>query len=76
MHRTSSRRVSWRSLEDFTYLVDFGIAEAGSDSRLTMAGTKIGSLAYMAPERFNDDQTSAATDTLSLACVLCRGAHR
>ncbi len=55
---------------DFAYLVDFGIAEAEGDTRLTMEGTKIGSLAYMAPERFNEDEISAATDTYSLACVL------
>ena len=55
---------------DFAYLVDFGIAEAEGERRLTMEGTKIGSLAYMAPERFTDDQSTAATDTYSLACVL------
>jgi serine/threonine protein kinase len=55
---------------DFAYLLDFGIAEAEGDAHLTMEGTKIGSLAYMAPERFNDDRSTAATDTYSLACVL------
>lgn len=55
---------------DFAYLVDFGIAEAQGDARLTMDGTKVGSLAYMAPERFENDQSTAATDTYSLACVL------
>lgn len=55
---------------DFAYLLDFGIAEAEGDARLTIEGTKIGSLAYMAPERFDDDRSTAATDTYSLACVL------
>jgi serine/threonine protein kinase len=55
---------------DFGYLVDFGIAEAQGDTRLTMAGTQIGSFAYMAPERFNDAYCSPAADIYSLACVL------
>ncbi len=55
---------------DFAYLVDFGIAEARGDARLTMEGTKVGSLAYMAPERFEEDQSTAAADIYSLACVL------
>jgi serine/threonine kinase PknH len=55
---------------DFGYLVDFGIAEAKGDTRLTMTGTHIGSMAYMAPERFLDQAVTAAVDVYALACVL------
>nr|WP_225952660.1 serine/threonine-protein kinase [Mycobacterium sp. OAS707] len=55
---------------DFAYLVDFGIAETQGDTRLTMAGTQIGSFAYMAPERFDDEPCGPAADIYSLACVL------
>jgi serine/threonine kinase PknH len=55
---------------DFVYLVDFGIAEGRGDTRLTTAGTQIGTLNYMAPERFNDQLTTPAVDVYSLACVL------
>ncbi len=55
---------------DFAYLVDFGIAEAKGDTRLTMIGTHIGSRAYMAPERFMDQEVTSAADIYALACVL------
>lgn len=56
---------------DFPYLVDFGIAEAKGDSGLTMTGMQIGTLAYMAPERFRSSrETTAAVDVYALACVL------
>jgi serine/threonine protein kinase len=55
---------------DFAYLVDFGIAKDEADTRLTMAGSAIGSFAYMAPERFEDAPTTPAVDTYSLTCVL------
>jgi serine/threonine-protein kinase len=55
---------------DFAYLVDFGIAEATGDTRLTDAGTKIGTLNYMAPERFTDKTATPSVDVYSLAGVL------
>jgi serine/threonine-protein kinase len=55
---------------DFAYLVDFGIAETTGDSRLTSPGTKVGTLNYMAPERFTDTTATPAVDVYSLAGVL------
>ncbi len=56
--------------EDFAYLIDFGIAENRGDTRLTVAGSAIGSFGYMAPERFEGRPTTPAVDTYSLAGVL------
>lgn len=55
---------------DFPYLLDFGIAEAKGQPGLTETGMQIGTFDYMAPERFRDEQVTAATDVYSLACVL------
>jgi serine/threonine kinase PknH len=55
---------------DFPYLVDFGIAEAKGDSRLTMTGTQIGTMNYMAPERFTAKPATPAVDIYALTCVL------
>jgi serine/threonine protein kinase len=56
--------------DDFAYLVDFGIAQAKGDTHVTMAGYQVGSLDYMAPERFGDEAATPAVDVYSLACVL------
>ncbi|GAA3725736.1 serine/threonine-protein kinase [Gordonia hankookensis] len=56
--------------DDFVYLVDFGIAHGDADSRLTDSGMTVGSVAYMAPELFDSDDVSPATDIYALACVL------
>ena len=40
------------------------------DTRLTAAGAQIGSWAYMAPERFTDQEITPAIDIYALTCVL------
>src|SRR6201992_2800525 len=56
--------------EDFAYLVDFGIASATTDEKLTQLGTAVGTWKYMAPERFTSDEVTYRADIYALACVL------
>jgi serine/threonine protein kinase len=56
--------------DDFAYLVDFGIAETKGDPRLTATGVQIGTLSYMAPERFSGHKVTAEVDVYALTCVL------
>lgn len=56
--------------DDFAYLVDFGIANAATDEKLTELGTAVGTYAYMAPERFTNDEVTYRADIYALACVL------
>jgi serine/threonine-protein kinase len=58
------------SADDFAYLVDFGIASATSDEKLTQIGTTVGTFKYMAPERFTDAEVTYRADIYALACVL------
>jgi YVTN family beta-propeller protein len=57
---------------DFVYVIDFGIAHVAGDTRagLTLTGLTIGTLDYMAPERFVDSHVDARADIYSLACLL------
>ncbi|MEV0541405.1 serine/threonine protein kinase [Nocardia salmonicida] len=54
----------------FAYLVDFGIAHSATDPQLTSAGSAVGSMAYMAPERFESVPMAPSVDTYALTCVL------
>jgi serine/threonine-protein kinase len=53
-------------------LIDFGIAtptDPGSNTALTRTGAVIGTVAYMAPERFLAEPAGPPADVYSLACV-------
>jgi YVTN family beta-propeller protein len=57
---------------DFVYVADFGIAHSIGQTRATATsnGAGIGTLDYMAPERFTNGSITPRTDVYSLACVL------
>jgi serine/threonine protein kinase len=56
---------------NFAYLIDFGIARAAEDTRMTKTGNTIGTFAYIAPERLDGrGDEDARVDIYSLACVL------
>jgi serine/threonine-protein kinase len=70
MHRDVKPENILVTREDFAYLVDFGIANAASDEKLTELGTAVGTYAYMAPERFTSGDVTYRADIYALACVL------
>ena len=53
----------------FAYLIDFGIARVINSASLSTNST-IGTVAYMAPERFSGSPGDRRADVYSLACVL------
>jgi serine/threonine-protein kinase len=51
-------------------IADFGIARAAETTRLTLAGTILGTAAYLAPEQAAGEEVTPAADVYSLAAVL------
>lgn len=61
------------------YLADFGLVRVAGEDSLTTAGVPVGSINYMAPERFDTEvEAGPAVDIYALACVLyeCIGGEK
>lgn len=56
--------------DDFASLVDFGLASAAGDAKLTRTGKAVGTFDYIAPERLSDAPVDQRCDVYALACVL------
>lgn len=70
VHRDVKPSNALMTSRDFTYLIDFGIAHNLAATRVTNTGAIIGTLAYMAPERFTNGVADARADIYSLTCML------
>jgi serine/threonine kinase PknH len=68
MHRDVKPENILITRDDFAYLVDFGIANAATDEKLTELGTAVGTYAYMAPERFTNDEVTYRADARADVC--------
>jgi len=59
-----------RDGEERAYLTDFGLAKRSSTlAALTVAGSVVGTVDYMAPEQVRGDPADARTDIYALGCV-------
>jgi serine/threonine-protein kinase len=59
-------------LDDFVKLLDFGIAYALKEGRLTQDGQVMGTPPYMPPELLQGNEPTKASDIYALACVVYR----
>jgi serine/threonine-protein kinase len=56
--------------QNFVKLLDFGLAKAIHQTRITQTGTVLGTLNYMAPEQISVGEFSPASDVYSMGVVL------
>lgn len=61
--------------DDGPRIIDFGIAQVGNASALTVTGAPIGTYAFMSPEQVRGEEVGPASDVFSLGCVLAFAAN-
>jgi predicted Ser/Thr protein kinase len=65
--------ITVRNGEEHAYLTDFGLAKRSDTlSGLTVQGSVVGTVDYMAPEQVIGDHSDARTDIYALGCLLFR----
>ncbi len=70
VHRDVKPANIWLTADGTAKLGDFGLAVALGQSRMTQAGTIMGTAAYMAPEQALGGEVTSQSDLYSLGCVL------
>jgi serine/threonine-protein kinase len=72
--KPSNVLITGKDGDEFAYLMDFGIArtsvDTGGSTPITATGERVGTLDYMAPERFGEGPIDGRADVYSLACLL------
>jgi serine/threonine protein kinase len=68
--KPSNALITGTAGREFVYLIDFGITHDSAATKLTRTGSILGTLAYMAPERFTSGKADARADIYALGCVL------
>jgi serine/threonine protein kinase len=70
VHRDVKPSNILRASSGATMLGDFGIAQLHDAATLTITGTMLGTVSYMAPEQLEDNQVGPSADLWSLGIVL------
>ena len=70
VHRDVKPRNLLRAPDGTVKIADFGIARAEDSTQITLAGTVVGTAAYLAPEQARGDPVTPAADVYALGVVL------
>ena len=70
VHRDVKPRNLLRAPDGTVKIADFGIARADDSTQITLAGTVLGTAAYLAPEQARGERVTPAADVYALGVVL------